>query len=124
MKKERRIKKNEEFQQMIHEEKHVSSNLFVVYYKPKVMEYNRVGISASKKMGNAVERNKIKRQLRMMVQETDCLSMEQDVLLLVRKAYLENDYSENKKGLESILKKVRMRAYRDQEGEKKNEKIV
>ena len=117
MKKERRIKKSEEFQSMIKNKKHVASNLFDIYYKQKEEEKNRVGISVSKKMGNAVVRYKLKRQVRMMVQEIGCLESNVDILILVRKAYLANTYDINKKGLETLVKKVKIRAYSDHEGE-------
>ena len=117
MKKERRIKKSEEFQSMIKNKKHIASNLFVIYYKQKEEEKNRVGISVSKKLGNAVVRNKLKRQVRMMVQEIGCLESDVDILILVRKAYLANTYDINKKGLETLVKKVKIRAYSDHEGE-------
>ena len=123
MKKERRIKKSEEFQSMIKNKKHIASNLFVIYYKQKEEEKNRVGISVSKKLGNAVVRNKLKRQVRMMVQEVGCLDLNVDILILVRKSYLVNTYDINKKGLETLIKKVKIRANSDQKGEKINEKI-
>ena len=122
MKKERRIKKSEEFQSMIKNKKHVASNLFVIYYKQKEEEKNRVGISVSKKLGNAVVRNKLKRQVRMMVQEIGCLESDVDILILVRKAYLANTYDINKKGLETLVKKVKIRANSDHKGESINEK--
>ena len=117
MKKESRIKKSEEFQSMIKNKKHIASNLFVIYYKQKEEEKNRVGISVSKKLGNAVVRNKLKRQVRMMVQEIGCLESNVDILILVRKAYLTNTYDINKKGLETLVKKVKIRANSDHEGE-------
>ena len=123
MKKNRRIKKSEEFQSMIKKQKHLASNLFVIYYKDKEEEKNRIGISVSKKMGNAVVRNKLKRQVRMMVQEVGCLDLNVDILILVRKAYLVNTYENNKKGLETLIKKVKIRANSDHEGDKINEKI-
>ena len=121
MKKYRRIKKSDEFQSMIQKKRYVASNLFVMYYKPKEEEKNRVGISVSKKMGNAVVRNKLKRQVRMMVQESGCLELDMDILILVRKAYLTNTYDINKKGLETLAKKVKIRANSDHKGEKNNE---
>ena len=123
MKKERRIKKSDEFQSMIKNKKHIASNLFVIYYKEKEEEKNRIGISVSKKMGNAVVRNKLKRQVRMMVQEIGCLDLNLDILILVRKSYLVNTYDINKKGLETLIKKVKIRANSDQKGEIINEKI-
>ena len=70
MNKEKRIRKNEEFQAII-AKKHSSANrCFIIYYDLKKQENARVGISVSKKLGKAVQRNKIKRQLRMMISET------------------------------------------------------
>ena len=40
----------------------------------------------------------------------------------LRKAYLTNTYDINKKGLETLIKKVKIRANSDHEGEKNNEK--
>ena len=47
----------------------VTSKCFAMYIKEKTGESSRIGISVSKKLGNAVVRNKIKRQIRMMCQE-------------------------------------------------------
>ena len=70
MNKEKRIRKNEEFQAII-AKKHSSANrCFIIYYDLKKQDNARVGISVSKKLGKAVQRNKIKRQLRMMISET------------------------------------------------------
>ena len=62
-----RIKKNEEFSSIIALKKSKASDSFVVYFAPRKEDYSRVGISVSKKLGVAVDRNKIKRQIRMML---------------------------------------------------------
>ena len=110
MKKERRIRKSEEFQQIIKNAKFLACDKFVVYFREKIEGYNRVGISVGKKMGNAVERNKIKRQVRMMINETECLSLNYDLIIIVRKGYPLSSYDTNKKSLENMLKKVKIRA--------------
>ena len=69
MKKENRIKKNEEFQSIIKHNKSKSNRYYVLYYANRKHDYDRIGISVGKKSGNAVVRNKIKRQVRMMLQE-------------------------------------------------------
>lgn len=107
MDKQHRIRKNEEFQQIIKLKKAISNSTFVIYYDNKKEEDCRVGISVSKKMGNAVERNKIKRQLRMMIKESINLKTYPfDIIVITKKHFLENNYAINKKILEKILKKV------------------
>ena len=89
MKKEFRIKKNEDFQSIIKNRQSVVNQKFVVYYR-KNEEHLRVGISVSKKLGNAVVRNKIKRQVRMMVQEVFDKEKKMDYIIIVRNKYLSN----------------------------------
>ena len=68
MKKEYRIKKNEDFQEIIKNRNSIANKKYVIYYKKNNLHL-RVGISVSKKLGHAVIRNRTKRQVRMMVQD-------------------------------------------------------
>lgn len=105
MKKEYRIRKNEEFTRIIRKKNSKASRSFIVYSDEKIEGHARVGISVSKKQGNAVIRNRIKRQLRMMIHETVNLDMAQrDFIVIVREAYLNGTYDENKKDLEKAIK--------------------
>ncbi len=107
MRKELRIKKNEEFSELISKKKRVASYSFIVYYDKAREKKNRVGISVSKKLGNAVTRNKIKRQLRMICQSV--VPFEEasyDCVIIVRKGYQERSFEENRNDLEKLLKKV------------------
>ena len=58
MKKELRIKKNEEFSKIISLNKSFSNSLYKMYYAQSSEKNSRVGISVSKKIGNAVIRKK------------------------------------------------------------------
>ena len=81
----------------------------VLYVDHKQQDWSRFGVSVSKKMGNAVVRNKIKRQIRMMLQETDFKNCLFDGILIVRNRYSQQNYSENKKDLEMCFKKVKIK---------------
>lgn len=110
MKKRYHILKSEEFQQMIRHEKKLAGPSFVCYHAPRKEEHARVGISLSRKIGNAVERNHIKRQVRMMCHELiDFASYPEDIVLIVRFGYLDNGYADNKKMLEKLLNKATMK---------------
>ena len=69
---------------------------------------SRVGISVGKKLGNAVQRNRVKRQVRMMVDEIYDFNEEFDTVLIVRPKYDCENYLNNKKSLERLKKKVKM----------------
>ena len=78
-----------------------------MYYDKRKEEYSRIGISVSKKLGDAVTRNKIKRQIRMMLSEM--YNFDQgvsDVIIIARNKYLEKSYEDNKTELEKLIKKA------------------
>ena len=107
MKIDYRIRKNEEFDRIIKLRKSFSSPCFVIYFDDRLMDHSRIGISVSKKLGEAVERNKIKRQLRMMLLDiVDFENCKKDMLVIVRNGYLKNDFNTNKTDLEKIVKKA------------------
>jgi ribonuclease P protein component len=108
MKKERRITSNIEFQSIIQHKRYVTNGSFVVYYKRRKLDYSRVGISVSKKLGSAVERNKAKRQVRMMLQKLFISELKYDAVIIVRQNYLTKAYDENEKLLENVLNKVKL----------------
>lgn len=107
MKKEFRVKRNEDFSKIIARKKSFANSCFIIYKDENQMGHGRVGISVSKKLGNAVTRNKIKRQLRMMIQECFHFDEEVDYIVIVRKRFLDNTYIENKKELEYLYKKIK-----------------
>lgn len=107
MKKVNRIRKNEEFQRIISKKQSLANASFVLYISKRQENHARVGLSVSKKLGDAVTRNKIKRQIRMMFIETfDFDNYPFDVICIAKMKYLEFDYSANKKALEKLLNKA------------------
>ena len=102
-----RVRKNEDFSFIINKRKSIANQSFVVYYFKRSFDYSRVGISVSKKLGNAVMRNKIKRQVRMMFANIyDFENSPFDFVVIVRKPYLEKKFSDNQNNLEKLIKKA------------------
>lgn len=109
MKKEFRIKKNEEFSRVFNEGKSVANRQFVIYsLKKEGQNHFRLGLSVSKRVGNAVTRNRIKRIIREVFHEwKDDLKNEYDYVVIARKPTATMDYHEMKKSLHHVLKLAR-----------------
>ena len=101
------LKKNREFLTVYKNGKSKADvNLVLYAYHRNEPSEARVGISVSKKLGNAAERNKIKRQVRTMVAEATDFRSGFDTVIIVRNRYNERSYQENKKELLKIYETV------------------
>lgn len=106
MKKKFRVKRNEDFQSIISKRQSFACKEFVIYVAKNNCSYGRVGISVSKKLGNAVVRNKIKRQVREMVYKTVNFEEGYDYVVIVRHAYLNKSFEENLASLQFVYRRV------------------
>jgi len=106
MKKEYRVRRNEEFKDIMDYHHYRRSLSFLVYWRQSNVNHDRVGISVSKKLGNAVMRNKIKRQLRMMIDEIFSFESGKDYIVIVKNNYLLQDFAANKKELSLLYDSV------------------
>ena len=106
MKKEFRVKKNKEFQAAFQKGHSFANRQFVVYSLQKAdQDYFRIGLSVSKKIGNAVTRNRIKRYVRQAIFElNDQLAAGNDYIIIARKPTADMDFFEVKKSLTHVLK--------------------
>lgn len=109
MKKKFRVKKNQEFQSILGQRQFVNSDSFTIYYRTRSLDHSRVGISASKKLGNAVVRNKVKRQIRMICQQILSFDEEIDIIVLARKKYFDYSFKENIEQFNELMKKIKIR---------------
>lgn len=106
VKKEHMIKKNEEFQAVFKKGQSTANRQFIVYVlKKEEQQLFRIGLSVSKKIGNAVMRNKIKRYIRQSIFEMkEGLSSGRDYVIIARKPAADMDFFEVKKSLAHVLK--------------------
>ncbi|SDI57859.1 ribonuclease P protein component [Alteribacillus bidgolensis] len=105
MKKGYRIKKNHEFSRVFEKGTSFANRQFVVYVLNKEDQpHFRAGLTVSKKMGNAVTRNRIKRLLREALREIgDQLKEEKDYIIIARKPVIDMSYEEIKKSLRHVM---------------------
>jgi ribonuclease P protein component len=106
MKKELRIKKNKDFQIAFKNGRSFANRQFVVYVLQKEDQaFFRIGLSVSKKIGNAVMRNQIKRYIRQSVLELKGQMISgMDYVIIARKPLAEMGFFEVKKSLTHVLK--------------------
>ncbi|WP_147535989.1 ribonuclease P protein component [Bacillus marasmi] len=106
MKKEFRIKKNKEFQHVFKNGKSFANRQFIIYVLGNpVQEKFRIGLSVSKKIGNSVMRNRIKRCIRQSIFELqDSLKAGQDYVIIARKPVSEMDFHQIKSSLIHVLR--------------------
>ncbi len=107
MKKINVVKSNEEFNLVMNKGKCIKNNYFVIYTKKNNFDKYRFGISVGKKVTNAVNRNKLKRQVRNILDyHKNLYSKGKDYIIIVRKSSLNVDYHMLEENLLKLLEKI------------------
>jgi ribonuclease P protein component len=103
-----RLRKRQDFAKTYRHGKASANHQFVIYCRRVVaVEQFRFGISASKKIGNAVVRNLIRRRVKEIIRTMeDRISLHYDIVCIVRKPALELDYLSLQRSLLHILKRA------------------
>ena len=92
-----RIKNNREFARAIHKGNSSRLPSFVVHVFKTELGYTRIGISASTKLGCAVVRNRVKRQVRAICDSLiDYNKYALDIVIILKLKFLEKDFDDNK----------------------------
>ena len=105
MKKKDTIKSQKEFSTLIKTGRFIKTKDYVIYYKENNSKKKRFGIAVSTKLGNAVTRNKLKRQTREIIDKLNSLfKNNKDYIIMIRKGCLVNSFHERIEKLEKLLK--------------------
>lgn len=106
-KKIRRLKKNKDFQKVFESGNSYANRQFVLYVLNQPDQpYCRLGLSVSKRMGNAVMRNHIKRFIKEIFRElSDRLETGHDLVVISRRPVRTMSYQEMFSSLTHVLKK-------------------
>ena len=105
MKKRFRVKKEKDFNAIFKEGKSFANRKFVIYRLENNEQHFRVGLSVSKKLGNAVMRNQIKRRIRhILIEHKNQLVENVDFVVIARKGVEILEYAEMGKNLLHVLK--------------------
>ena len=95
MKKKYIVKNSRDFEKIIKEGKCKKNQSFIIHSKQNELEYDKYGISVSKKLGNAVFRNKYKRKLRSIIDnyKKDYVN-HKDYIIILRKEAISMSFKE------------------------------
>ena len=107
MKKINIVKSNEEFNLVMNKGFNLKNKYFVLYSMNNNLERYRFGVSVGKKVCNAVNRNKLKRQVRNILDyHKNLYSKSKDYIIIVRKSSLNEQYSILEENLVKLLEKM------------------
>ena len=108
MKKLYRVKESRLFKQILDQRQILGKNSsFTIYFSSNTLDHGRIGLSVSKKLGNAVVRSKIRRQIRAMIDQIDILKNKFDFIIIVKQTYHDNSFETNLKNLKLIFDEIK-----------------
>ena len=108
MNKEHRIRKNEQFDTIIKQGKRINTeplNLFVVPNKENKL---RLGVATSKKIGNAIVRNKVRRQIKAIMRNYK-MGGSVDIIIVAKPKIHEFTYKELASIIADVLTKLEIK---------------
>jgi len=100
------VRKNIEFNNIINVGIKYHSDLFFVYLLKNSYDYNRYGIAISKKIGNAVVRNKYKRQVKDIIDDIKVSLLGYDFIFIARPKIKLCSYEIIKNNIVTIFSKI------------------
>ena len=104
MKKCERVKSNILFNEIIQNGTKVSNKFFTIFFKDKEEDNNLFGVTAPKRVGNAVVRNKLRRQTRELIDETKKLfKNNRNYIIIIKEVCLRSKYEEKKQALINLI---------------------
>lgn len=105
MKKIEIIKKSNDFTKIINKNNKIKNKYYSIFYQKS--KETLFGISIPKKTGNAVTRNKIKRQIKNIIDNNKFnIQKNYNYVIIVKKEILTLTYSEKEKELIYLFKKI------------------
>ena len=102
-----RLSGDKRFSQIHQEGRSVANNLLVVRVLPNELDHNRFGFMVSKRLGNAVTRNQVKRRLREVVRLTD-LKPGWDAVFIARRGAEKANYDELEQAAHNLLRRTQL----------------
>ncbi|MPW25315.1 ribonuclease P protein component [Alkalibaculum sp. M08DMB] len=97
---------NRTFQNIFKSGKSYGNKLLVIYYVSNGLDYNRLGITVSKKNGNSVVRHRVKRLIKESYRLNDKKFVKgYDIIFIARVGIENSSYCEVQSALKHLMKK-------------------
>ncbi len=107
MKREFRLLKSSDYTSVIENGKTIATKSVVIHYlENHDINHVRIGVTTSTKTGSAVVRNKVKRQVKAMLDHHIDTSREIDLVIIIKKNFLSFEFKENSEFLYEGLKQI------------------
>lgn len=107
MKKENIIKKNYDISKVINNRNVVKNKYFNIYTDKNNLDKTMFAICVSKKLGNAVTRNKLKRQVKDIIDKSNLIfKSSNDYVIILKKEINELNYEQIKVSLIDLISKI------------------
>ena len=101
------LKKNRDFGRVYRRSKHYAGKYLIVYSYKNRLRSNRLGITASKKAGNSVKRNRLRRLVRENYRLYESgLEVGFDIVFVVRKNEVLPSFNEIKREMKYLFKRA------------------
>ena len=107
MKKINILKESRDFDRIIKNNKPYKYKDYIIYLEKETNSVYKFGLSVGKKIGNAVNRNKVKRQIKSIIREKDYQN-NFNCIIIVGRGINERNFNEIKENLLNALFKLNL----------------
>ena len=109
MERKYRLRLNADFQRVRQKGKSWADHLIVLCALPNDLEHSRFGFAASKRIGKAVVRNRVRRRMREAVRLRRALIADGwDLVFIARSPMARASYADIARGVESLLRRANL----------------
>jgi len=104
-----RVHTDKRFQEIRRQGRSYANQLLVLCALPNDLPYSRFGFTVNSRIGNAVQRNRIKRRLREIMRlQQDTLQPGWDIVLIARQPIRSADYHEMETACARLLRRAQL----------------
>ena len=102
------IKSHQEFSEIIHRNQYQKNDCLSIYFRPTKYRFNHYGIAITKKIGNAVTRNKNKRRMRVIMDKyKNLLRTNFDYIIIMKENCNKYSFQELEKKYLNLIERIK-----------------